>query len=234
MQPIPATLEAIKELTRHGDTEVATALSQMNRDVMRLVPECVGLSLSLVGEELTFTLTASGETASGLDGFQYLGGGPCEDAVAGGEVTAYGGSRAPIDEERWLLFARAAAAAGVASTLSLPIVRGEDVVAVVNLYASTSAAFDGRHSQVAAACGAWAPGAITNADLGFGTTTEAIATPERLRANDKIDQAVGIVAALMGIHVDEAKERIRHAADRAGIPFARMAEAILQLLRHPS
>ena len=232
MEPIPATLEAIKELTRHGDTEVAIALSQMSRDVVRIVPHCIGLSLSLVAEELTFTLTATGETVSALDAFQYLESGPCVEAAADGQILAYGGS-SPFDEERWQMFARAAAAAGVASTLSLPIIRNGDVVAVVNLYGSTPDAFDGRHAAVAAVCGAWAPGAVTNADLGFGTADEAVRAPERMRTNDKVDQAIGMLAAMLGLSVDAASDRLRQAADRGGISLAKMAEAVLYLARHP-
>ena len=62
---------------------------------------------------------------------------------------------------------------GHGSTLSLPILDDDQVVAGVNLYASTDDAFDGKHVEVARVCRAWAPGAVTNADLAFRTREEA-------------------------------------------------------------
>jgi len=73
--------------------------------------------------------------------------------------------------------ARAEALAGISSTLSLPILGDGHVVGGVNLYGATSDAFDGHHEDLADACGAWAAGAVTNADLRFNSRVRAAATP---------------------------------------------------------
>ena len=43
MEPLPQTVEALRELTRHGDTTVAQALLQISKDVQRIMPDIVGL-----------------------------------------------------------------------------------------------------------------------------------------------------------------------------------------------
>ena len=229
MEPTPETQETLRELTRFGDTDVATVLRRMSRDVLRVVPECVGLSLATIEDGLTFTMTSSEPGIAELDAFQYLDGGPCVAAAETGEVTSYE-TADPIDEHGWHLFAMATAAAGVASTLSLPISRDGRVTASVNLYASTSDAFDGHHDELAALCGAWAPGAVTNADLSFRTREEAAATPGRIRDQNVIDQAVGMLAASTGMDLDSAAERLRSAAERARISESQVARAVIGVL----
>lgn len=228
MRPLPETVEAIRELTRGGDTEVAESLARMSAGVTDVVPDLVGMSLSLIDEGLTFTLTSTGEVASRLDGVQFADSGPCESAVATGETTTFSDD-SPLDEERWRLFAQAAASADVASTLSLPIVRDGDVVGVVNLYASAGEAFAGHHQELADVCGAWAPGAVSNADLGFATSTAATEAPAKLRARSEVDLAVGVLAVSTHVDTATAEQRLHLAAQRAGISVQLLARTVLEL-----
>jgi GAF domain-containing protein len=228
MNPIPETVEAIRELTRLGDESIARTLLQIGRDVERIVPELVGISVSVNGD-LTFTMTASHGPVAELDGVQYLAGGPCEQTLDTGKPHTFIQGD-PVDEDRWRHFAEATAAAGIGSTLSLPILDGTRVVAGVNLYASTPDAFDGHHEELAAACGAWAHGAVTNADMGFSTRFSAAATPTRLRNEHLVNQAVGALMSEWSISSEEAQQRLRTSAERAGISDAQMARAILRLI----
>jgi GAF domain-containing protein len=229
VEPIPETLEALKELTKYGDTEVATELHTMGNRVQRLVPEIVGLSLTLIDDGLTFTLVSSNEHIAGLDAVQYLDGGPCIAAVQEQRAIPWSESD-PLDENQWQVFARSVAAAGVASTLSLPIMPNERVVGSVNLYASTQDAFAGHHDELARLCGAWAPGVVSNADLSFDSRLAAAEAPERLRGQDTVDQALGIISTAQHIDITAATDRLRVAAARAGISETQAAAAIIGLL----
>jgi transcriptional regulator with GAF, ATPase, and Fis domain len=229
VEPIPETLEALKELTKYGDTEVATELHTMGRRVQKLIPEIVGLSLTLIDDGLTFTLVSSNENIAGLDAVQYLDGGPCIAAVQEQRTIPWKESD-PLDENQWQVFARSVAAAGVASTLSLPIMPNERVVGSVNLYASTRDAFAGHHEELARLCGAWAPGVVSNADLSFDTRLAAAEAPERLRGQDTVDQALGIISTAQHIDITAAIDRLRVAAARAGISETQAAAAIIGLL----
>ena len=113
------------------------------------------------------------------------------------------------------------------STLSLPILRGDQVVCGVNLYASTPDAFDGHHDELADACGAWAQGVVTNADLTFTSRLRAAAAPTRLRENAFFDAATGYVAAHQDIDTEAAAAKIREAAVRAGVNPVDVARFLL-------
>jgi hypothetical protein len=128
---------ALVRLSVMGGDDLSGELLDMGRKVRAIVPECIGLSLGVLHDGLTFTLVASDEEIASLDATQYLDGGPCVDATGkdGGIIETQ-----PADlfaEDRWQVFAAASAAANVASTLSLPIRHDGRVVAGVNLYAAT-------------------------------------------------------------------------------------------------
>ena len=105
--------------------------------------------------------------------------------------------------------------------------RGARATGGVNLYASSPDAFTGRHERVADLFGAWAAGAVSNADLSFATRAEAARAPQRLQEQDSINQAVGIVMASSRVDSDTARGRLREAADRAGVPELQVALAVL-------
>ncbi len=222
-KPVAQSREAFDWLGSYGDPDVEQAITIMGNRVRAIAPDCVALSLTVAEGDLTFTLVCDRPGAALLDAMQYLDGGPCVEAVETGARQTT--QDLPTDEGQWQLFARAEALTGIASTLSLPVLYAGRTVGGVNLYATTPDGFDGRHDEIAEACGAWAEGAVTNADLSFTSRIRAAATPERLRERGTLDMASGYVAAHRDIEVEEAKERILKAAHRAGvapIDFARL------------
>jgi GAF domain-containing protein len=229
VKPLPETQALLSRLIATGDTELPASLLSMGERIANVVPECVGLSLSIIEEDLTLTLVSSDSRVAGLDAVQYVDDGPCLEAVATGELIDMTVDDL-LDEGRWLMFAQASAALGVASSLSVPIVIDGEVVGGVNLYASTPNAFEGRHEEIAAVIGTSAEWAVSNADLGFSTRMLAAEAPERYQAELDIDVAVGLIAARHGVSPDEAHQRLRHAAARAGITAAKAARAFKALL----
>jgi GAF domain-containing protein len=229
MEPVRETQELLSRLLARGDTDLPASLLSMGERVATVVPECVGLSLSIIDEGLTLTLVASGSRVAGLDAVQYADDGPCLEALEVGESLDMKVGDL-LDEGRWLLFAQASAAVGVASSLSMPVIVDGEVVGGINLYASTPDAFEGRHEEIAEALGAAAEGAVSNADLSFSTRLRAAEAPERFQAELDIDIAVGVIAARHGLSPTEAHQRLRHAAAQAGITEAKAARAFKALL----
>jgi hypothetical protein len=232
MKPVPETSKALRKLAPYGDVDLAADLDRTARRVQALVPDCVGFSLSLLAEGLTFTLAATSEEIAALDAVQYLDGGPCVDAFAAGTVLSVPAIDV-VDEAQWRLFALAGAAAGVVSTLSMPIQESGEVTGGVNLYAASSDAFVGHHEELAALFGAWAPGAVSNADLPFSTRMEATKAPERLEEQDRVNQATGVVMAAHRVDAGTARARLREAAARAGVTELEVALAVLREGRLP-
>lgn len=231
MEPIPPTSKVLHELIGRGDVDLPVTLLRMGRLAKGIVPECVGLSLALLEDGLTFTLVASAEEVSAWDAVQYLDGGPCVDAAHEDRIVEAGQSDV-LAEDKWRLYAQATAAAGVASSLTLPILRAGRVFGTVNLYAAAPRAFEGHHGDLADALMGSAENAVTNADLSFSTRLEAAEAPSRLADEDDIGIALGIIAASQEVDIPIAKERLREAAARAGITEGQAARAIRQIL-HP-
>ena len=228
MEPIPETLEAIPRLVDQGDTDLPATLWMVGERVKEIAPDCVGLSLSLVQEGLTFTLVGTSDEVAVSDAIQYLDGGPCVAAAEGA-----GADRRESDvlsEDRWQVFAQGWAASGIASTLALPLKRGDTVVGSVNLYRATDDAFEGLRDPLADAVGAEAEAAVSNADLSFSTREEATKAPAKLDEIVAIEVAVGIIMSALGLTSEQARRRLRRAAMRAGVSEVQLARGLIALL----
>ncbi len=217
LEPLPETREALLRMAALSHRDLTSELVHQAELAEEIVPNLVGMSLALVRDGLTFTVAATPDQVALLDAIQYAFGGPCVDAALH-DVTVLGGrgDDGLLDERRWAQFARAGAAHGVMSTLSMPIHSDERVVASLNLYASTPNAFAGREERLAALLGAWAPGAVHNADLSFSSREAAKEAPRVLRDNIVIDEATGVVVAMHAVPQARAREIIADAARRAG------------------
>lgn len=230
MGPVPPTREAMEALDPTGEMDLLDRLRDRTTLVQGVVPECVAVSITLVSEDLTFTFAASDEVAATLDAAQYLDGGPCANVANDPQVREYSGEQ--LAENHWHLFADATAAAGIASTLTIPL-RDETglVTGSLNFYGSTAHCFDGHHEALAALFAGWAPGAVTNADMSLDAGRRAAGAPDRIRAQHRIAMAVGVMAARDDVSTEEAEEALRSAAERAGVDAGDLADAVLRAQR---
>lgn len=207
MELLPQSREALDEYVAPSIDDVEGLLRVIEGWAVRAVPECVALSVTLLDEDLTFTLV---DTAAGVDGSR-------PSAGQGGQHHAGPEPDHALDEGGWADMARERAFGGIASTVCLPVVEEGRAVLNIDLYASTAHAFHNRIEELVAALGAWQAGAVTNADLGFDTLRRAEAAPERLREQRLVDVAVGLIAASVGVTTDDAEVLLRQAAEQAGI-----------------
>ncbi|WP_193612704.1 GAF domain-containing protein [Nocardioides lijunqiniae] len=229
MEPIPETVRAIEELGPFvAEGELLEALTALSREVERAAPRCVGMSVSSREYGVTFTFVASALQVAFLDAVQFLDGGPCVKSIERGVKVAYTVPEA-TDEEAWALFARAAAATGIGSTLTLPLITDGVIQGSVNLYGATSDAFDDTHEQMAALFETTADRIVTNADLTFSTRGVAEDAPHILEAESVLDRSAAVVADLQHVDPTTARDRIRTAARRAGISPDQLAEALVSL-----
>jgi GAF domain-containing protein len=229
MEPIPETVRAIEELGPFAsDEDLLDQLNGMAQRVTEIVPDCIGMSVASSDHGVTFTLVAPSQRIALLDALQYLDGGPCVDAVEQERVVAvsYGD---PTEENPLRVLNRASGQLGVASSLSLPVVREGRVSGSINLYGASADSFVGHHDELARVLGAWAEGAIADADLSFATRLLAQDAPRLLGSSPTLEEAVEVVAAIGAIDPGTARQRIDLAARRAGIGPAQLAEALLKL-----
>jgi GAF domain-containing protein len=226
MEPLPETGEALSELERFGDTTVREHLRAVMAVAKTKVPSLVGVSLTLVPEDLVLTYVASDHRIAVMDAVQYVDGGPCIDAVDADRVVLTD-VEGLLDEARWQLFAQVTAVAGVRSTLSMPLRQDGTVTGGVNLYGGDSSSFRGLEAWLANLFGAWAPGAVANADLSFSTRLEAVRGPAKLRGRAYVDQAVGLLVGARGIDPGDAEARLQRAAAQAGTTVLALARALV-------
>jgi hypothetical protein len=214
---LPQSKEALDEYVTPSVDDVEGLLRVIEGWALRTVPECVALSVTLLDDDLTFTLVdtdASTEAAAAET-----------DRETGDDQPDFA-----LDEHEWADMARQRAFAGIASTVCLPVVEQGRAVLNIDLYASTAHAFHNRIDGLVAALGAWQAGAVTNADLGFETLRRAEAAPERLRVQRLVDVAVGLVAARVGMTTDDASDLLSQAAERAGVSESQAATVARVLL----
>ncbi|MBB2924621.1 ANTAR domain-containing protein [Cellulomonas cellasea] len=224
MEPVPGTAEVLRALRESGAEDLEGALRDLADRIAEVVPSCVGVSLSVAHGGLTFTLASSSADVARLDAVQYLVGGPCIDtALEDVEIQLDD----VLDENRWQRFAVAAAAAGVRSTLSLPLGVTGVGPGSINVYAADEHAFAGSREALRDVVGAGVDVAVTNADLPFRTRTAAAVAPRDLRALDLVEQAVGYLMASERIDAERARERLAEAAERAGVDLVAVARALI-------
>lgn len=229
LHPLSETREALQRIGQGLDRDLTAELVRQGELVEDAVPNLVGLSLALVRDGLTFTVAATREHVALLDAIQHAFGGPFLDAAPQDGTLADGDRDGGLfDERRWADFARADAAHGVLSSLFLPVHVDGRVVGGVSLYAATATAFAGREQQVADLLGAWAHGAVHNADLSFSTRAAARRALEVL---DDLTVLAQVTGAVMAAHrVDEAGARqvIADAGRTAGLGDAAVARELIR------
>ncbi|HXH79097.1 GAF domain-containing protein [Nocardioides sp.] len=221
MEFLHRTQEALDEYVSLSEPDLEGSLMTMGDSAERIVSECVGLSFTLLDQDLTFALVAPGvpmlqPEPSDPDVLRL----PVRDA---GPAPA----RALLDEDHWAHIARADSAEGVASSLSLPVLDHGRVVGGITLYASSADAFAGHHDELAAALGASAEGAVTNADLGFEARRRAEDAPRRVRDEQVVEVGTGILAARMGLELETARRRIHEAALQADVTDVQAATVVI-------
>ncbi|MFC7727333.1 GAF and ANTAR domain-containing protein [Nocardioides sp. GCM10028917] len=223
--PHPPADIGVTDRTLFDELKQKAALAQ------RIAPDLAGISVASLEHGITFTMVARDDEMAALDCVQYATSGPCVEVVDDGQglVTT---SEDLFNEPRWRAFAQASAAAGVRSTLTFPIMDGDEVSGTVNLYGRTETAFDGKRAALAVIFRAWAPGAVTNADLSFSTRLLAEQAPAKLRNDATIDEATGILAAYHQIPLDRAREQLKDSAARAGLPLEELARMIVKIKEH--
>lgn len=222
MELLRQSREALDEYVTLSVDDVEGLLRVIEGWATRSVPECVALSVTLLDDDLTFTLI---NADAHPDRSQEQAEAPAVPLPADPPGVDHA-----LDERGWAEMARERAFAGIASTICLPVVEHGRAVLNIDLYASTAHAFRDRIDGLVSALGAWQAGAVTNADLGFETLRRAEAAPERLREQRLVDVAVGLVAARVGVTTDDALDLLRAASELAGLSQVQVAGVARSLL----
>ena len=229
MEVLPEVQAAAQQLAAVADEhlDLVDQLEAVSRLMVTLLPACVGVSITVMADGDPFTVTATAPEIQGLDATQYLDGGPCVEAAR----TALPRPVADVlDEGQWLLYGQAAAAAGVRSSLSLPLRgAGGRALGALDLHGGEVGAFQGKEAALAELFGVHVGDLVRNADLPFRTREFARELPQRLLDHEKVNRAVGVLVERRGWSAAEARQRMEFAAGSAGTPVTSVADVVMVL-----
>jgi len=230
VEPLPEVQAAFGELEHllEAPADLPGRLAAIGNVAQALVPSTVGVSMSIVVDGDTFTMTSSTPEAALVDAAQYLEQeGPCLAAIETGRNIEV---EDVLDEELWRLYRHSSTTVGIRSSLSMPLRDDDDrIIGALNVYATEPGAFQGREEIFAGLFGAKVNEMVKDADLTFQTREWARELPDRVAARRKLETAVGVLMAVQGWPPEEARTKLREAADKAGIDVERVAEVVMGL-----
>ena len=172
---------------------------------------CDMAGVTLVQGEKPTTVVFTEDEAPEIDRAQYATGrGPCVEAYRTGEILRIDDTLA---DDRWPEFAAAAAAHGVRSTLSLPLLTGDSILGALNLYSRATSVFDG-NEQIVAVFVAHAATSLANSHDYWAAQMLSEQLQEALESRAVIEQAKGILIAERGCDPDEAFGVLRARSQR--------------------
>jgi GAF domain-containing protein len=173
------------------------------------------------------TVAHHGDAALPLDHAQYdADDGPCLHAYRAGETVLL--RRVEESGARWPAYSGRAAELGIVSSLSMPLRVKAQVVGALNLYSSRRLPFTDEHLHLAELFAAQAALAVTNAEVYFKTFELTQNLARAIENREVIGQAKGILAARLGLTMDDAFERLRAASQDMNIRVRDLADEVVR------
>lgn len=170
-------------------------LDDILTDVVGLAKQVVegncDISITLMDGGKAASVAYTGEIGVALDERQYATGhGPCLDAARTGREHWI---RSMEAETRWPDYTPRALAAGVMSSVSIPLPVHEEVIGAMNIYQNDSGGLDEQSAQLARTFAGYAATALRNAQVIAASTALARQLQEALVSRAVIEQAKGIL-----------------------------------------
>jgi len=207
------------------------SLEKTLRQILELA--CVALpggdegGITLLEAEGPGTAVATSDVARRVDNTQYEAetGGPCLEAYRRQQMLRIDST---ATDQRWPEFSGAAAAAGLGSTLSIPLVVGGDGLGALNIYCRHEYGFPAADERLAAVLGSCASVALANARTYWRAARLADQLQQSLSTRGIIEQATGVLIAQHGCSAEHALHLLAAAAQRYRLTLAEVAADLVQ------
>jgi GAF domain-containing protein len=227
-RPAPAVpLGAFVELASMSlaDADPQRALEKVVRVARTSVRGARAVSITMLRDGRASTAASGDSVAYDLDQSQYRhNAGPCLDAGSGGEVQHIDDMRA---ETRWPAFAADAAAAGVLSSLSVPLPAQGSVTGALNVYGTTRSAFDDDAIAVATAIASYAAVSLFNVRAFTSALHEAASIKQAMEHRAVIEQSKGILMCRHECTAAEAFELLVRQSQTRNVKLRAVAEEVV-------
>ena len=227
-EPDPsAAPQALRDLSGIvlGDHSFQAVLQRASEIAKRAMTGADEVSVTMKNGHPT-TVASSGALATEVDESQYeTDSGPCLQAIAEGEVVLVADM---ATETRWPEYLPRAIAAGVGSSLSIPLPVDGAYVGALNSYSRTAHAFDQASVKLGQDLAAYAAIVLNNAGLYFTATTRADQLAEALRSRAVIDQAKGILMGARRCTAEEAFDILVRLSQQSQRKLRDVAQALVE------
>ena len=206
----------LRELSRVVlvDRTLTDVLTDITRIAAAGIPGAESTSITLLRNDEAFTAAHHGEMALAADELQYEKGyGPCMDAGRAGVLLRIDDMQS---EERWPDYvAHVQQAAGVRSSLSVPLPYQGSSIGALDNYSSQPAAFASPDSLAAGLEIAEVVAvAVANADAHWQLSEQARNMRIAMESRAVIEQAKGVLMAQRHVDAEQAFEILREASQR--------------------
>lgn len=180
---------------------VDTVLGMITSLALETVPDATGAGVTLVDQWGRRTTSAATDPlVDRADALQYtLDEGPCLAAAALGQVVRVDDV---TTDRRWPRWAAEAAALGLRSSLSSPMVAGDGALGAVKVYGTGPSAFGARSEQLMSLFSAQAAILVANAQSSERAERLSDALREAVRSRDVVNLAKGVLMARHGVDED--------------------------------
>jgi len=223
-QALRALSNFLVSKTSMGDTLLT--VSQITVDAL---PGAEMAGISLLGEDgRPTTGVFTDQQAPEIDTAQYESGrGPCLDSWRQGEVIRLDDVESAAGA--YPEFAKAAQAHGVQSTLSLPLVAGDERLGALNLYARVVGGFTSDDEALGTDLAAAAAIVLANASAFWAASQLSEQLGQAMQSRAVIEQAKGVLMARSPkMTADEAFDVLRKASQRENLKVRDIAQRIVE------
>jgi len=222
--PFTASLEALSRFFV-GDVTLQDTLDRVATLAVEAIAPADMAGITMVVEGARRTPVFTHATAAEIDEAQYASGqGPCVEAFESKRLTEITSTREP---GRWPEFRAAAAAQGVLSTVSFPLVVGERAVGALNFYARREHAFGDADRSDGALFASQAAIALANTQAYWDARELSVGLGEAMKNRAVIEQAKGMLMAAEGIDEEEAFAVLVRASQRQNVKLNVVARALM-------
>jgi GAF domain-containing protein len=212
-----------------GDT-----LLEVSRITVDAVPAAEMAGITMLSEHGTPTTAVfTDPLAPEIDAAQYeSGAGPCLDAWRQRRVVRIDDTSAGAGQ--YPAFSKAAAAHGVESVLSLPLIAGSNGLGALNLYARRSGGFTTDDETLGLELASAAAIVLANASAYWEANQLSEQLNQAMRSRAVIEQAKGILMARSpDLGPDDAFEVLRKASQRENVKLREIAQRIVDRTATP-
>ncbi len=214
-------------------TSMGDTLLRVSEATLEALPAAEMAGITLMGENgRPTTGIFTDDAAPEIDAAQYeSGAGPCLDSWRTGRIIR-------LDDiadaaEVYPLFAQAAQDHGVHSSLSLPLLAGDEAVGALNLYARVPAGFSEEDEATGQVLASAAAIVLVNASAYWQAAQLSEQLNHAMQSRAVIEQAKGILMARSPqLTADEAFDVLRKASQRENVKLRDIAQRIVD--RRPS